>query len=100
MKIKNKTFDLFTKKYSFMLDEAYWNGWLSGKEEGLICLFINFKNLFVSLVITGDDCASISPELSWENHFDETTFPCDFDGFRNACEWIDRERIELVENLL
>lgn len=32
MELKHKTFDLFTKKYPFMLDEAYWNGWVSGKK--------------------------------------------------------------------
>lgn len=83
-----------------MLDETYWNGWESGREMVLIRLFINFKDLSVSLVITGDDYLFISLELSWENHFDETTFPCDFNGFKNACEWIDQKRIELAESLL
>lgn len=70
------------------------------KEDGLICPFINFKDLSVSLVITGGDCASLSPDLSWEKYIDGTTFPCDFDGFKSACEWFDKQRLILAEKLL
>ena len=94
MEIKNKSFDLFTERYPYMLNEIYWTEDQIRFDEGHVIRLINMLSLTILPVV---NTMKLQAKTSWGK---KEYFAYSFDGFKLACEWFDKQRLILVEKLL
>lgn len=100
MDIINKTLDYFTKRYPKRCTKERLE---STKREDFIG---QIETIAFSVCTEYDDEAKeyyLDCDCRWSNEtpcIGRTQFPCTWEGFEQACEWIDKQRLYLVQKLL
>ena len=90
MEIKHKSYDLFTEKYPCMLKESYW-------EEFFGNFIVQLTNTFSLTILSVIYNNKIQAKTSWGC---KKYFPYSYEGFKSACEWLDKRRTILAERLI